>query len=164
MPSACSKRGSPTTCGTSSSSTPRATSTSWCASKSCREGGHGRAAVAWAGGVRGQRHLLPSRSNPPPPPPLRAAGHVTAQPTPLSKGLADLRTPSARGDPARHKARPLGSPHPDPGAGDPDQWEPTCSGFWLGAWRACPCGSSVPLGGLHRLRPAMPPQWASLGT
>ncbi|XP_058546004.1 potassium voltage-gated channel subfamily KQT member 1 isoform X6 [Neofelis nebulosa] len=32
-----SKRGSPTTCGTSSSSTPRATSTSWCASRSCRE-------------------------------------------------------------------------------------------------------------------------------
>ncbi|KAM5319803.1 potassium voltage-gated channel subfamily KQT member 1 isoform 2-T2 [Glossophaga mutica] len=33
-----SKRGSPTTCGTSSSSTRRATSTSWCASRSCREG------------------------------------------------------------------------------------------------------------------------------
>nr|XP_035923689.1 potassium voltage-gated channel subfamily KQT member 1 isoform X3 [Halichoerus grypus] len=32
------RRGNPTTCGTSSSSTPRATSTSWCASKSCREG------------------------------------------------------------------------------------------------------------------------------
>ncbi|XP_069421847.1 potassium voltage-gated channel subfamily KQT member 1 isoform X5 [Ovis canadensis] len=31
-----SKRGSPTTCETSSSSTPRATSTSWCASRSCR--------------------------------------------------------------------------------------------------------------------------------
>lgn len=36
-----SKPGNPMTCGTSSSSTPRATSTSWCASKSCREGGHG---------------------------------------------------------------------------------------------------------------------------
>ncbi|XP_045677076.1 potassium voltage-gated channel subfamily KQT member 1 isoform X4 [Phyllostomus hastatus] len=33
-----SKRGSPTTCGTSSSSTRRATSTSWCASRSCSEG------------------------------------------------------------------------------------------------------------------------------
>nr|XP_025142691.1 potassium voltage-gated channel subfamily KQT member 1 isoform X3 [Bubalus bubalis] len=32
----CSKRGSPTTCETSSSSTPRATSTSWCASRSCK--------------------------------------------------------------------------------------------------------------------------------
>ncbi|XP_070344520.1 potassium voltage-gated channel subfamily KQT member 1 isoform X4 [Equus asinus] len=33
-----SKHGSPMMCGTSLSSTPRATSTSWCASKSCREG------------------------------------------------------------------------------------------------------------------------------
>ncbi|XP_047374617.1 potassium voltage-gated channel subfamily KQT member 1 isoform X6 [Sciurus carolinensis] len=33
-----SKQGSPTMCGTSSSSTLKATSTSWCASRSCREG------------------------------------------------------------------------------------------------------------------------------
>lgn len=101
----------------------------------------GRAGVTWAGDVRGQKHLLPSHSSPTPPPLLRASGPVTAQPSPLSKGLASPRTPTARGDPARHKAPPLGSPHPDPGVGHPDQWEPACSGFWLGAWRACPHGA-----------------------
>lgn len=41
----CSKRGNLMMCGTSLSSTHRATSTSWCASKSCRGGGHGQGAV-----------------------------------------------------------------------------------------------------------------------